>query len=125
MKDKRILFIISLLPMLIGMYTNFIEKSEYLSGKNVFATIIEAPKNCEALNYKYAVVKLRYKNDEYVKGVNKKHCPFIGKKMIEVRVNQDEDKLFFLEGEDFNEQIIYSFAIFCIGIYIYFKLNKR
>jgi hypothetical protein len=127
MRYKIITFVIFSLPILIGAYgvlTNFSKKIEYLNGTNIFATVIEEPINCESLNYKYAIVKLTYNNKEYIKDVNQSYCPYIGEKKIEVRINLEGDRIFFLEGENFNRQIFFSFIIFCIGIYIFFKLKK-
>ncbi len=124
---KKIIVAVTLIPFIIGLVgivTNYKEKNEFINGKDVFAEVIEEPKNCDALNYKYAVIKLKYKSKSFVKDVNKKHCDFLGQKRLKVRVNKTGDKLFFLEGEDFDSQIISSLLILIIGVFCFFKLNK-
>ena len=125
--NNKLFSAITLIPFLIGLYgviTNFKEKNEYTNGQNVFAEVIEEPNDCEGLNYKYAVIKLKYKNKLFVKDVNPKHCPFLGQKSLKVRVNKTGDKLFYQEGDDFNSQIFFSFLILIIGVFCFFKLNK-
>jgi hypothetical protein len=125
--NKKTLIAITLIPFMIGLFgiiTTYKKKNEFNNGKDVFAEVIEEPKDCEGLNYKYAVIKLKYKNKLFVKDVNQKHCPFLGQKRLKVRVNKTGDKLFFQEGDGFNGQLFSSFLILIIGVFCFFKLNK-
>jgi len=123
---RRPLFYVSFIVILIGflsVWSSFEQKESYTNGINVYASVIEQPKNCESLN-RTSYIKLEYDKHIYIRSVGPGYCDKIGKSKILVRIDTKNNSLFFIEDKLDNE-IIYSLIILLIGLIIAYKGWKK
>ena len=99
--DKLLLvFSIFLLAISFILFYGTYEKREIASrGEVIEALVKEAPEDCNNINTNWdGYCSLEYKGKIYVVSAGKKFCSLVsGKEKVEMLINEDKNKMIFLE----------------------------